>query len=93
MANVTFLQEEDFDEQAQARKLLQPGMILYGYCGGRFGRDGYGDKIILKVRKDSVRVTNERGVEQDSFLIDDWVELIKQSNQSLAEKLEYKKNV
>jgi len=35
---------------SQAVGLLTPGLVLYGYCGGRFGRDSYGDKVIKKVQ-------------------------------------------
>ena len=29
--------------------VLKPGLVLYGFCGGKFGRDSYGDKKICVV--------------------------------------------
>lgn len=26
---------------------LSPGTRLHGYCGGAFGRDGYGEKLVI----------------------------------------------
>jgi len=26
---------------------LSPGMRLHGHCGGAFGRDGYGEKLVV----------------------------------------------
>lgn len=26
---------------------LSPGMRLHGFCGGAFGRDGYGEKVVV----------------------------------------------
>ena len=37
-------------------KHIQVGSILYGYCGGAFGRDGYTDKRVEIVAVDYVAV-------------------------------------
>ena len=39
---------------------VEPGDRLYGFCGGAFGRDTYGEKIVLAVGKDWV-VAHENG--------------------------------
>ena len=33
----------------EAMKILRPGMILYGFCAGFFGRNSYSDKRIVGV--------------------------------------------
>lgn len=40
---------------------LLVGQQLYGYCGGYFGRDSYGDKRIEAVGSDWVVVRTEAG--------------------------------
>lgn len=35
---------------SEVLEVLQPGLELYGYCCGYFGRDSYGIKIIKDVR-------------------------------------------
>ena len=80
------------DEEACAKAAIQPGMTLYGYCGGRFGRDSYGDKVVIEVRTDSVVVEDfsyscekEKGLIIKSFPIYSWVDLINESNRALEE--------
>ncbi len=34
--------------------MIEPGDILYGYCGGEFGRDGYGPHRVVAVGRDYV---------------------------------------
>lgn len=34
--------------------MIEPGDILYGYCGGAFGRDGYGPHRVIAVGRDWV---------------------------------------
>lgn len=29
--------------------MIAPGTILYGFCHGYFGRDSYGDKVVVAV--------------------------------------------
>jgi hypothetical protein len=36
--------------EQEASKALQPGTILYGFCGGYFGRESYEDKTVTDVR-------------------------------------------
>jgi len=42
--------------------ILRVGQKLYGFCGGRFGRDSYGDKIVEAIGVDWVVVRYESGV-------------------------------
>lgn len=39
---------------------IEPGDILFGYCGGFFGRDAYGDKIVVAMGRDWI-VCREKG--------------------------------
>lgn len=39
---------------------IEPGDVLYGYCGGAFGRDSYGDKIVVAMGRDWI-VCREKG--------------------------------
>ena len=41
--------------------MLAVGTILYGFCGGAFGRDSYDDKRVEAVGVDWVVVRNEAG--------------------------------
>lgn len=75
-------QRDICDQELAARLELKPGMFLYGYCGGRFGRDSFGDKEIVSVDMHSL-VVREDGVLRTSFDIDSWVDLIKSSNDSI----------
>jgi hypothetical protein len=34
--------------------MIEPGDILYGYCGGVFGRGGYGPHRVIAVGRDWV---------------------------------------
>lgn len=43
-------QKADTDWMSEAMEVLKPGMILYGYCGGYFGRDSYDNKTIKSVK-------------------------------------------
>jgi hypothetical protein len=47
-------------EQAQAKAQLQSGVILYGYCGGIFGRDSYGNKMVQKVEGNTLLQRKKR---------------------------------
>lgn len=38
---------------------LRVGDVLYGYCGGFFGRDSYGDKRVEAIGADWVIVRNQ----------------------------------
>ena len=41
--------------------MLAVGLLFKGYCGGSFGRDGYGDKRVEAFGADWIVVRNERG--------------------------------
>jgi len=38
------------------------GDVLYGFCGGRFGRDSYGKKVVEGVGEDWLVVREEDGI-------------------------------
>lgn len=40
---------------------LRPGDVLFGFCGGHFGRDSYGDKVVLDVGVDYVTARERTG--------------------------------
>lgn len=42
-------------------EVLRPGQVLYGYCGGHFGRDSYDDKRVEAIGADWVVVREENG--------------------------------
>jgi hypothetical protein len=74
------------DKEVLAKSLIQPGMYLYGYCGGRFGRDSYDDKLVLSVSNNQVTVRNENGRIENSFEIHSWVDLVEDSNMYLEQE-------
>lgn len=82
------LNQKEGTEEYQAMMAIRPGMKLYGFCGGLFGRDSYGEKTILEVHEDHVVVT-EDGFTMPSRKIDgdpySWVGLIEDSNRALKE--------
>lgn len=41
--------------------VVRPGLLLYGYCGGHFGRDSYDTKRVEAVGADWVVVRTESG--------------------------------
>jgi hypothetical protein len=49
MSEYILKQRGQEDEEVSARRAFGPGMFLYGYCRGLFGRDSYGPKQILSV--------------------------------------------
>ena len=53
-------------------ELIRPqlGMMLYGYCQGYFGRDGYDDKRIEVVAYDYIVVRTDAGT--DILNTKDW---------------------
>lgn len=40
---------------------VEPGDTLFGFCGGYFGRDSYGNKVVAAVGRDWVVVREEDG--------------------------------
>lgn len=55
-------------------KQLRVGAVLYGYCGGFFGRDSYGDKRIEAIGADWLVVREEDGTPNCALFpaSDDW---------------------
>ena len=45
-------------------QLFKPGDVIYGYCGGAFGRDSYDTKTCTFVTKSYAVFENEEGVGQ-----------------------------
>lgn len=41
--------------------MVQVGAVLYGFCGGHFGRDSYTDKRVEAMGADWLVVRNEYG--------------------------------
>ena len=60
-------------------KSLPRGVILYGFCGGHFGRDSYDDKIVEEVGVDWVVARGEDGI--PVFAHCDPAELVQYENQ------------
>lgn len=76
------------DEDAQAKAALVPGLKLYGFMRGLFGRDSYGEKTILSVHHDHI-VAREDGHTIVSRTIDGdiytWAGVVEASNEGLAD--------
>ena len=51
--------------------ILQIGQMLYGYCGGIFGRDSYDDKRIEALGFDWIVVREEDGTPNFACGLDD----------------------
>lgn len=77
-------------DQLIAREAFKPGLSIYGFCCGYFGRDSYGEKVIVEVGPDYL-VVRENGVTCQSFEINNWLELLNSSNND-AEELRYEKD-
>jgi len=73
------------EAEDKARAAIQPGMILYGYCCGYFGRDSYEDKLVIDIIGDHIEVRDENGVEQIAE-VKSWMELLKSSNEELQKR-------
>lgn len=73
------------DEEILARSAIQPGMTLYGYCGGVFGRDSYDDKVVVLIQDNTLTVKNEEG-HLMSAQVYSWADLIQASNYHLKEQ-------
>ena len=74
----------------EAYQSIQPGMVLYGYCCGKFGRDSYGDKVVVRKTTDSLEVQEEtrdgrRCTNWAEMRPDDWFDLVESSNSWLEE--------
>lgn len=79
------------NDSSEALTLLKPGMELYGFLGGLFGRDSYGVKTIVMV--DAARgyiYATENGLGIGSRHIDNdvytWAGIVEYSNQALEDE-------
>lgn len=83
MSQYVLRQRETDDEEILARQAFQPGLYLYGYCGGLFGRDAYGPNLILEIKGNDIIVKDENGnimigtIDGNLFT---WKELLQDSN-------------
>jgi len=75
-------QKEVEGEEAEAKMAFRPGMKLYGYCGGIFGRDSYDIKTIFEIHPKQIQVINSEGLYQTGN-VSSWVKLLEDSNESL----------
>lgn len=76
------------DEESAAKAQIVPGISLYGFCCGYFGRDWTGEKVVTSVVGNVIHVVEEKysgPVHMSSFEITSWVDLIKSSNRDLEE--------
>ena len=48
-----------------SRPQLTVGMTLYGFCNGKFGRDSYGEKIVLAIGPDWVLLSEMMWIGKD----------------------------
>ena len=71
--------------QQEAYDTIKVGMTLYGYCCGYFGRDSYGDKIVVE------KIPNYLVVAENGFTnggpISNWNDLVKSSNDALEQEM------
>lgn len=77
-------QESWTKAEYEAKLQVQPGVTLYGYCCGIFGRDSYGDKTVISVAGNTLICKTERGV-MICGDVHSWIDLITSSNEALAE--------
>lgn len=90
MKKFVLRQEGENDEDSQAKAALVPGLKLYGFMGGLFGRDSYGTKTIVSVHHDHI-VAREDGHTIVSRTIGKgsvytWAGVVQDSNDGLAEQ-------
>lgn len=88
MSDLILKQRTDYEPELYARSLIVPGMELYGFLGGLFGRDSYGIKKVIEVRaetiiamEDCVRITS-RTIDGNLYT---WQSIVQMSNESLEE--------
>jgi len=89
MSEYVLKQYKKDDEQSKARRAFQIGMTLYGYCGGRFGRDSYEDKKIVNIFGNIIEAIDEEGITHFSLEIEDWVNLLESSNYEVSQREKY----
>ena len=61
MSEFVLKQRGQDDEESLARSAFRVGMFLYGYCGGLFGRDSYGEKEIVGLHGNTIIVKEKDG--------------------------------
>lgn len=78
-------QHELYDPEDLARQAMQPGLYLYGYCGGIFGRDSYGPKQILDIQEELIVVSEltSKGRVRRTGYTNKWLRLLNSSNEAL----------
>lgn len=74
-------------EELMAKSAFTVGAELYGFCCGIFGRDSYGVKKIIEMRRGDHIVVLEDGFHKNGKVYS-WVELLESSNQFLEEEME-----
>jgi hypothetical protein len=83
------------NDEFQAKSQLQPGVEIYGFLHGLFGRDSYGVKVIMEVKDDHI-IAKEDSITICSRTIDGttykWSEIIEDSNRWLEKELEEQEN-
>lgn len=95
MSDYVLKQFKGVGSESKARAAFQPGMYLYGYCCGHFGRDSYGKKLIIKITRTSIeviengchngeirKISNSCDTTTNYF---SWVELLESSNRDLED--------
>lgn len=89
MADFVLKQRAENDDEILARQAFRVGMTLYGYCCGYFGRDSYGDKVIILMGPDWIKVreciAHGSAIERTG-VIDSWADLLSASNEALEEE-------
>lgn len=72
----------------EAYHSVEIGMTLYGYCCGIFGRDSYGDKVVVRKTHSYLEV-EEEGLDGTKYTntanirSDEWYDLVQSSNSFL----------
>lgn len=87
MSEYVLKQYKEDTEEAKAKRAFKPGMTLYGYCCGYFGRSSYGDKKIIEIFGNKIEV-EEDGVRFYAD-VESWKDLLESSNQELDNKEKY----
>lgn len=85
MSKYILRQRPETNDEDAARNAVKPGMILYGYCCGFFGRDSYEDKVVLEIVGNYIKVKGCDTSYINFGKIDSWVDLVNFSNSALSE--------
>jgi hypothetical protein len=59
-------------ENVFAKAGIFVGTRLHGFCGGYFGRDSYGEKVVEAVGSDWIVVREEDGTPNWAYVFDGW---------------------